>query len=356
MNFSTFDIEKIKKLKGNKSGANDSSVSWYAHHNRNRGTSVTAKPELKHLNKYKGNAVTTIGRIWDDLAAEREAAGMRKMQGNSVRGVEVMLGASQEFFKKNKKGEWQVDKDWAKKSKEWAEEYYKGYAKLAQWDLTRDERGGPKLKMIFAPINDETKSFNANKMVGNKQDIKRAQQSYAAKMKHYFDLTPPTTGSKVKNNKKVDSEISEETRLANKEARVAENKRIAEEEKTEKAKLELKEINENIDKKKEVERQMDEVIETKGVERNKVVGDIKDLKTKLKEVIGLDEIIKSVESKFASLMHKLDVIFIDIKPHLGTHAEKIGNASKEELIEIANIVEDLEPIKEQMERRNKPRM
>lgn len=349
MNFSTFDIEKIKKIKGNKSGANDSSVSWYSHHNRNRGTSVTASPELKHLNRGKGNAVNEIGQIWDDLVAEREAAGMRKMQGNSVRGVEVMLGASQEFFKKNKEGEWQVDKDWAKKSKEWAEDYYKGKAKLAQWDLTRDERGGPKLKMIFAPINDETKSFNANKMVGNKQDIKRAQQSYAALMKNHFDLTPPTKGSKVKNNKKVDSEISEETRLANKEARVAENKRIAEEEK-------LKQINENIAKKKEVSEQMDAVIGNKQTERNDVVGEIKDLKAKLTEAIGLEDIIKSVEKKFASLMHKLDMIFIDIKPHLGTHAEKIENASKEELIEIANIVEDLEPIKEQMERRNRPRM
>jgi len=339
MNFSTFDIEKIKHLKGAKTGANNGSVSWYANHNANRDTSKTADPDHKHLNISRGNAVESIEKLWNKTAEHREAKGLRKMRADTVRGVEVMLSASQDFFKKNSKGEWQVNKNWLNKSKQWAIDHYEGKGKLVQWDLTRDERGAPKLKMIFAPLNSETESFNATKFVGNKQDIKRAQQSYAALMKNEFGLEPPTTGSKIKNNKKVDSDISEEARIANHDARVEENKRIALEKENERRIDIAKKQGEEIKSNKSFINEQRESIKSLKSENQELTGQIERL---IDDHSTMSKLVNQLNTTFAQIYNKFDSVLKEIEPVLGTFSQKWQNANDEQKEKLSAAIPEIQ--------------
>ena len=102
-----------------------------------------------HLNTNGGgNAHLDITNRIAEINEIRKAAGAKKMRSNSVPAVELVLGASVEWFEEAT--EEQIDY-WRLKNVEWAEEHYKDKGKLIRWDFHKDETGAPHLHLIFIP-------------------------------------------------------------------------------------------------------------------------------------------------------------------------------------------------------------
>jgi len=117
----------------------------------------------------------------------RSKAGARKMRESTVPAVELVLGASHDFFKDMSRED---IKDWAYDNVEWAKEYYKGRGHLVSTDLHFSETN-PHIHLIFAP---ETKKvdkhtgkllpvYSAKEFHGNKSEMNRARSSQAEAMK-----------------------------------------------------------------------------------------------------------------------------------------------------------------------------
>jgi hypothetical protein len=234
--FSTIQIEKKKKLLGNTEGKNDGSVSYSAAHNKDRKTSPTADPQKSHLNQHWGEAVPAIQKIMDEANEERAKLGISKIRANSVPAVEVVLGASQEFFEKDNNGDWLRNYEWEADALAWAKNHWKGRGELVQLDIVADERGAPNIKLLFAPITKknllpkgqkgnenrvEAPTFDAKGFEGQVQDLRMMKKSFGMSMEKY-GLVEGTPGSKSK-DKKTEAQIDEETRALRAENRALKN-------------------------------------------------------------------------------------------------------------------------------------
>jgi hypothetical protein len=121
--------------------------------------------------------------------AMRTYAGANLLRKNTVPAVELILGASPEFFIGKSKEEIQA---WGKTQIDWAKEYYKDRGKFLGFDFHHDEKT-PHIHLIFAPIiskmdkktGKQLDSYSAKEFVGNKSEMNRARTSHAEANEYY---------------------------------------------------------------------------------------------------------------------------------------------------------------------------
>ncbi len=143
---------------------------------------------LIHLNETGGgNPHIDITNRIQEINEIRKAAGAKKMRSNSVPAVELVLGASPEWFENADKD--QIDY-WRMKNIEWAEEHYKDKGKLMRWDFHKDETGAPHLHLIFIPetmkvdkiSGKSVPTLSARDFQGNKAKMNADRSSQAEAM------------------------------------------------------------------------------------------------------------------------------------------------------------------------------
>ena len=217
MSFATFNIQKVKTV---------SELYARCHHNYRETTPKNVDGERTKLNKYnrlKNPAGKMIERF-NEAQDIRAAAGARKMRSTTVRAVELVLGASPEFFKGKSKKD--ID-EWAKTQIKWAKEYYKGKGLIAGSALHLDETT-PHLHIMIEPKTmkvDKTTGkklpvWDAFRLVGNKVEMNKARSSHAEanakyelkRGKNYYELgeTPPKYDKDIKQLRREQKQLEQE--------------------------------------------------------------------------------------------------------------------------------------------------
>lgn len=187
--YATFNIEKI---------TTNAMLNARDRHNRRLYDPENAKPELYHLNQYSKdengeeiNAYKKGRLLFEDTQIEREQAGARKMRKTAIKAVELVLGASGEFF--DLKGREPQDvQAWVDANIKWAEEYYKGRGVVLNHTVHFCETN-PHIHIMFAPITrkkDKTTGvelpvYSAKEFVGNRVEMRRARTSHAKAMAQF---------------------------------------------------------------------------------------------------------------------------------------------------------------------------
>ena len=170
MNFATINIQKIKTV---------AELTARFKHNRRLKISKNIRTEFLDKNLHDTeNAPQYIKNRYKDINDERVSLGKRKIRKDFIPAVELVIGASGEFFKSLSESE---ILDWAQENIDWAEEFYKGKGKLITYDFHRDERQ-PHLHLIFMPESTEpdgTVSISAKNFVGNKSNMRSVRTSHA---------------------------------------------------------------------------------------------------------------------------------------------------------------------------------
>ena len=180
--FATINIQKVKT---------DAELEARYKHNRRLGTiSSNVREEQMNRNKHGKTNVAQVSKThFQKVQASRMAAGANQLRGSTVKAVELVLGASVEFFE-NK-----TDNDvikWGKTQLDWAKEYYKDKGKLIGFDLHLDEKT-PHIHLIFSPtvkkLDKKTGkilyTYSAKEFVGNKSEMNRMRTSHAEANEKY---------------------------------------------------------------------------------------------------------------------------------------------------------------------------
>lgn len=154
----------------------------------NFGKNVDSELTKDNLTYSIGDATPydSIKRLWEEVGEQREQLGVRKLRDDTNRAVEVIVGASAEFFDgktPNETKQFFIDQlNWLKKE-------YAGKGEMVSAVVHMDEPGAaPHMQAIFAPIqNKPTKiaggtivnspTFSADFMVGNRKDLVAARTS-----------------------------------------------------------------------------------------------------------------------------------------------------------------------------------
>ena len=180
--FATINIQKIKT---------DSELEARYKHNRRRGK-VSSNVQISqiHRNKHSKHNISERSKsMFRQVQGNRMKAGANQMRSTSVKAVELVLGASSEYFEG--KTEEEII-EWGRTQIEWAKEYYKDRGKLLGFDLHLDETT-PHIHLIFAPIvkNMDKKTgkmletYSAKEFQGSKAEMNRMRSSHAeANEKH----------------------------------------------------------------------------------------------------------------------------------------------------------------------------
>ena len=217
MSFATFNIQKVKTI-----------AELYArcHHNYRESTPKNAHGEQSNLNRYNKNR-NPAGRMvkrFNEAQDMRVAAGARKMRNTTVRAVEVILGASPEFFE----GKSDADiLEWSQTQVEWARKYYKGKGNVLGIALHQDEKT-PHVHLLIEPLThkvDKTTGINlpiwdAKGLHGNKSEMNKTRTSHARanalkyqlkRGKNYHELgeTPPEYTKDIKTLRREQKELDE---------------------------------------------------------------------------------------------------------------------------------------------------
>ena len=179
MEYATFNIQKIKTI---------SELTARYKHNRRINISSNVKASEIHKNQHQGKDIPAkIQNRMHDINSIRKNEGGRKLRNDTVPAVELVLGASADFFKDTSVKDDNFLDEWAQTKIDWATDYYKGRGRIAGWDLhSRDEKT-PHLHIIFIPetiIADKRTGKNlptlsAKDFMGTKSEMNRARSSHA---------------------------------------------------------------------------------------------------------------------------------------------------------------------------------
>ena len=128
------------------------------HNNRVNGALKNDDQRLMHLNEYGSmDSYENINNLYESINKERVSNGVRLMRKDTVPAVELVLGASKDFF--NGKSE-DFIQDWKKVQLDWARDYYKERGEIMDIAFHRSERT-PHLHITFAPVTKDPKG-NSN--------------------------------------------------------------------------------------------------------------------------------------------------------------------------------------------------
>ncbi len=174
--FATINIQKIKT---------DAELEARYRHNRRIGKiSANVREEQMARNKHSKKNTSEVSKdTFRKVQASRMAAGANQMRKTTVKAVELVMGASGEYFEGKSDAE---VIDWAKTQIEWAKDYYKDRGKLIGTDLHLDETT-PHIHLIFAPLTKKPDkktgktlyTYSAKEFVGNKSEMNRMRSSHA---------------------------------------------------------------------------------------------------------------------------------------------------------------------------------
>jgi hypothetical protein len=180
--FATFNISKIK--------TSQELRARYKHNRRIGKISKNVNQQNMNLNHHGKNDIAEFSeKQFRRVQAMRTHAGANLLRKNTVPAVELVLGASSEFF---------IDKSekeiiaWGKTQIDWAKEYYKDRGKYLGFDFHLDEKT-PHIHIMFAPIvskldkktGKQLDSYSAKEFVGNKSEMNRARTSHAEANEYY---------------------------------------------------------------------------------------------------------------------------------------------------------------------------
>jgi len=182
-----------------------------------------------HLNiSNEADAYSEIKNRIKEINETRKSKGARSLRSDTVVAVEVLLGASGEFWDSASEDE---RLEWLDTNLTWLNEHYKGAGKVVRWDYHLDETN-PHLHAIIIPETTDPKglpTLSAKKMVGTSRDLEQARTSHAEANKvfglergvKWSDMVSERTPSlplkelkqqtidKLKDNDLLDDEIQE---------------------------------------------------------------------------------------------------------------------------------------------------
>jgi len=176
--FATINIQKIKTM---------AELVGRFKHNRRIKISKNIKEEYIHTDILDtDNAPELIKNRIKEISDIRSKAGAKKLRSDTVPAVELVLGASHDFFKEKSR---EYVMEWAQTQMEWAKEYYKDRGKLITYDLHMESEKTPHLHLIFIPENNENDlpTLSAKKFMGNKSEMRRVRTAHS-KVNEKYDL------------------------------------------------------------------------------------------------------------------------------------------------------------------------
>jgi hypothetical protein len=132
--------------------------------------------------------VKEVDKIFDRVQATRKAAGANALRSSTVKVVEIVLGASHEYFNPKFTPETEQE-EWRQANLEWAKEYYKGRGIIVDGQVHRDERSDhwhimfvPKTTKLDKKTGKTLPTFSAKEFMGNKVEMNKARTSHADAM------------------------------------------------------------------------------------------------------------------------------------------------------------------------------
>ena len=173
--FATFNIEKIKTVQ--------ELNNRYRHNSRKCLKSNKDIDESKiHLNISNDvDAYSEIKNRIKEINEIRKSKGARSLRSDTVVAVEVVLGASGEFWDNASESE---RLEWLDTNLTWLNDYYEGKGKVVRWDYHLDETsaGNPHIHAIIIPETTDPKglpTLSAKKLVGTARDMEDIRTSNA---------------------------------------------------------------------------------------------------------------------------------------------------------------------------------
>ena len=198
----------------------------------NFGKNVDSELTKDNLTYSIGDATPydSIKRLWEEVGEQREQLGVRKLRDDTNRAVEVIVGASAEFFEDKTPNE---TKQFFIDQLNWLKKEYAGKGEMVSAVVHMDEpAAAPHMQAIFAPIqNKPTKiaggtivnspTFSADFMVGNRKDLVAARTSQYEALGDKWGLE---RGRKYDEN--TDPEKKKQHKMSNKEFQAARNQAV----------------------------------------------------------------------------------------------------------------------------------
>jgi len=170
--FATFNVQKIKSVQ---------ELNNRYRHNARKCLKSNKDIDVSkiHLNiSNEADAYSEIKNRIKEINETRKSKGARSLRSDTVVAVEVLLGASGEFWDSASEDE---RLEWLDTNLTWLNEHYKGSGKVVRWDYHLDETN-PHLHAIIIPETTDPKglpTLSAKKMVGTSRDLEQARTSHA---------------------------------------------------------------------------------------------------------------------------------------------------------------------------------
>ena len=331
--YNTFNIQKIKSfliLEGRQ-----------VHNSRTHKGKIPSNIDQSRTasNFHKGNATKATRKLFKEVQDERVEAGANKMRKNTVVAVEVVTGASAEFWDNATQEEKNA---WYKTSKKWLSENFKDRGKLVSISLHKDERY-PHFHAIYAPVvtkldkktGKELRVFSGKEFMGSQVQMRLDRDSQTRFMKangfamkrgtDYFKegIEPPKNLTVAQMKKMTVEEVAKHKELS------LENTSLD---------IQIKDKQEKYDRLDTAITHNTNVLSQQetAITQNKAVG------VRIKE-------------QLAKLWLQLEAWGQKIEPFYGTIEQKLANATPEERKEGVKIIEAHEAAIKSLDRRNKPR-
>lgn len=332
--FNTFNIQKITAmitLRGRE-----------IHNSRTHKGKIPSNinQDKTKRNKHTGNAYEGVKDLWNEVQAERVEAGANKMRKNSVPAVEVVMGASMEFWDNAT----QEDKNsWYKDSQDWLMQNFNERGEVVSMSLHKDERY-PHWHTIYAPVvtkldkktGKELRTFDAKNFVGNQTQMRLDRDAQTTFMKSRgYDM-------------KRGTDYHKEGKEPPKNYTIKELKKV-----TIDAGVTLRELQ----AKTEAARRA-AVIATKEEAEQKELIDSNE-KTLKEQEIQIDHnnnSIAIIQEKVKKLWHQLQTWGEHIKPFGNDIEAKLKNTTPEQKLEGEKIYAEYQSATKDIDRRNKPRI
>ena len=176
MDYATFNIQKIKTM---------SELVGRFKHNRRIKISANIKEEYIHTDILDdADAPTIIKNRIGEINKIRKKQGGRKLRNDAVPAVEIVLGASSNFFEGKKRDE---IIEWGQSQIDWAKKYYEGRGKLITYDLHMESEKTPHIHLIFIPegTKNNLPTMSAKDFMGNKSEMRNVRTSHALANEKY---------------------------------------------------------------------------------------------------------------------------------------------------------------------------
>jgi hypothetical protein len=338
--YNTFNIQKIKSfivLEGRQ-----------VHNSRTHKGKIPSNIDQSRTatNFHKGNATKATRKLFKEVQAERVEAGASKMRKTTVPAVEIVTGASAEFWDTATQEEKNA---WYKTSKEWLTDNFKDRGQLVSLSLHKDERY-PHFHAIYAPVikkldkktGKELRIFSAKNFMGNQVQMRLDRDSQTRFMKaNGFDM-------------KRGTDYFKEGKEPPKNLTVAQMKKMTVEEVAKHKEWSLKNLSLDIKIKDKQEKydQLDTAIDHN---TNVIAQQVAAITEQNTAITHNKNIVENIQKRITKLWLQLEAWGKNIEPFYGTTDQKLANATPEQKTEGVKIIKEYEQAVESLDRRDKPR-